>query len=290
MLGSSLDAGIVFALASTSTALGTLLPILKDLGLLDEPVGKAVMVHGAWGELLPIVAMSVLLSARAPGDSALVLLLFVVVALSMVLLPARFFQEIPFLTRAFGAASNSTMQTTMRATVWVLISLMLVSSILDLDVALGAFVAGMLLDRGFKRVEHTDTDEVMHKIEVVGFSLLVPVFFVTSGMDIDPAAVVRRWQLLLAFVVGVALCRGLPLLLHEMCGATGSGLDSRRERIAMALFSAAGLPIIVAVTRLGVGSKLISSDLASVMVTAGIVTVLLFPLLGSLVLRRHQPS
>ena len=52
------------AIALTSTSLGTLLPILKDSGLLGTRFGAAVLNHGAFGELGPIVAMA---CCWAPG-------------------------------------------------------------------------------------------------------------------------------------------------------------------------------------------------------------------------------
>ena len=64
-VGGEWRVAVVFAIAATSTALGTLLPILKDAGAMGTPLGRATMVHGAYGELLPIVAMSLLLTTRA---------------------------------------------------------------------------------------------------------------------------------------------------------------------------------------------------------------------------------
>ena len=49
----------------TSTALGTLLPILRDTGLLERPMGSLVMANGAVGEFGPIVAMSLLVTTGA---------------------------------------------------------------------------------------------------------------------------------------------------------------------------------------------------------------------------------
>ncbi len=49
---------IAVAIALTSTALGTLLPILKDRGLVETPVGRAVLNHGAIGEIGPVIAMA----------------------------------------------------------------------------------------------------------------------------------------------------------------------------------------------------------------------------------------
>ena len=280
---------IVLALASTSTALGTLLPILKDSGVMDTPLGRSVMVHGAFGELLPILAMSLLLTTRSSWQAALVLLLFVVAAVAAVAIPARFFRRVPLLGRAFVQASDTTMQTTMRITVLVLVTLMMLTAALELDVALGAFAAGLLVSAAMRAMDAEHAEQIMHKLEVVGFSLLIPVFFVTSGMNIDVAAVVAQWPLLLGFTAMILLVRGVPVFLREQWGTTHSGLSTTAERQALGLYAATGLPIIVAVTHIAASSGLITDTMASVMVTAGAVTVTVFPFLAARLTRRaHQ--
>ncbi len=278
---------IVLAIASTSTALGTLLPIVKDSGALGTPLGRATMVHGAYGELLPIVAMSLLLSSRGTWQAAAVLILFAAVAVLVVVVPGRFFSRVPLLRRAFAGASNTTMQTTLRATVLLLVTLMLLTAVLELDVALGAFTAGLLLNTALNATAPEHAAEIMHKVEIVGFSLLIPVFFVTSGMSIDFLAVASRWPLLLGFVAVILLVRGLPVFLRERWTTTHSGLTATGDHAALGLYAATGLPIIVAVTQVAVSSEIIDDTVASVMVTAGALTVLLFPYTASRIARKE---
>jgi Kef-type K+ transport system membrane component KefB len=268
-------------IASTSTALGTLLPILKDSGALGTPLGRATMVHGAYGELLPIVAMSLLLSTRGTWQAAAVLVLFSAAAVAVVAVPRRFFSRLPLLRRAFADASNTTMQTTLRVTVLVLVTLMLLTAVLELDVALGAFAAGLLLNAALKATAPEHAAEITHKVEIVGFSLLIPVFFVTSGMSIDLSAVVARWPLLLGFVAVILLVRGLPVFLRERWTTTHSGLTAAGDQAALGLYAATGLPIIVAVTQVAVSSGVIDGTIASVMVSAGAITVLVFPFVAA---------
>lgn len=61
------DGVMVVGIALSSTALGTLMPILRDAGELPTPFGKAVIAIGAVGEFLPLVAISVFLSTRTRG-------------------------------------------------------------------------------------------------------------------------------------------------------------------------------------------------------------------------------
>ena len=274
---------VAFGIAATSTALGTLLPVLKDSGVIDTPLGKAVMVHGAYGELLPIIAMSLLLSTRGTGISAGLLIAFAVIAVVSIALPGRFFQRATWLARMVSRASDSTMQPIMRMVVLLLVTLMLVTAVFDLDVALGAFAAGILANTVLKSLDIDHSGEIMHKVEVVGFSFLIPVFFVTSGMNIDLASVLSQWRTVLYFVGMITLLRGLPIILRELLTPTDSGLTSWRDKVALGFYSAVGLPIIVAVTQIAVSSGIIEPTTASVMVTGGALTVLIFPVIGRIV-------
>ena len=68
---------VAIAIALTTTALGTLMPILKERGLMGTQVGESVLAYGTWGELGPVLAMALLLSTRAEWKTVLILLAFV---------------------------------------------------------------------------------------------------------------------------------------------------------------------------------------------------------------------
>ncbi len=279
---------IVLAIASTSTALGTLLPILKDSGEMNTPLGRATMTHGAYGELLPIVAMSLLLSAFATWQASLILIVFAIIAVLIVGIPIRFIRRVPLLGKAVVSVSNTTMQTTLRMTVFALVTLMLLTAIFELDIALGAFSAGLLLNVVFKTFSPEQGEEVAHKVEILGFSFLIPIFFVTSGMGINLSQVFGEWQLLLGFIALIAIVRGLVVFLRERWSNTYSGIESSREQIALGLYSATGLPIIVAVTQIAASSEIIDQGTAATMVTSGALTVLIFPLIANFILKKNN--
>ena len=71
---------VVVALCLTTTALGTLLPILRDAGVLQTSFGPSILSVGAIGEFGPIVAVAVVLTNRDPRLTFLLLVLFVAVA------------------------------------------------------------------------------------------------------------------------------------------------------------------------------------------------------------------
>lgn len=270
-----LNTYIAVGVALSSTALGTLLPMLKSHGAAGTPVGNAVLVHGAVGELLPIFAISLLLSSRSPGMAIVVLLAFMVVAVVTALIPHRLFAHVPGLRQIMAAEANTTGQTVLRLAMFLLATLIMCTALFDLDAVLGAFAAGLILRT---LTPPAALHMITHRLEVVGFTFMIPLFFVVSGMGIDVSAVVANPLGLFAVVVGILLCRGVPVLLAEHFFDTRSGLTTRAQKVQLALYSAAGLPIIVAVTEVATSSGLLEESTASLLVAGGALTVLLFPL------------
>ncbi|MFP5162932.1 cation:proton antiporter [Staphylococcus equorum] len=279
---------VVVAIATTSTALGTLLPILKDSGMMNLDLGKATITHGAYGELLPIVAMSLLLSTFATWQASIILIVFSIISFMIVMIPIRFIRKTPLLGKAILTASNTTMQTTLRITVFILVTLMLLTAVLKLDIALGAFLAGILLNVILKSFSPKQGEEIAHKVEIVGFSFLIPIFFITSGMSINLLNVLENWQLVLYILAFIAIIRGFVVYLRERFTNTFSNLSNSKEKIALGLYSATGLPIIVAVTEIAESSDIIKPDTSAVMITGGALTVLLFPLIANLILKQKN--
>ena len=276
-----LDAEIAVAIALTSTALGTLLPILKDHRLLKSPIGVRVLRHGAYGELGPVVAIAVLLGTRGPFASVVVLAAFLLLALGLALLSRRLRPETSALRRRIDAGAETTGQTPLRLVVLLLASLIAVADVFELDIVMAAFAAGFIL-----RMAIPDGDHLLEsKIEGMAFGMLVPLFFVTSGMGVDPEAIASRPG---AFVIVVALIlavRGFPVFLVTRFHRPTLGT---RDSAVVGFYAATGLPIIVAVTAVAVKAGEMSEDNASLLIGAGAATVLLYPLAAVLVLGRTQ--
>lgn len=271
----AISAEIAVAIALTSTALGTLLPILKDGGLQNTALGRTVMNHGAIGELGPVVAMAVLLGSRGDIQSMVVLALFVVVAVVVGLVPLRIVREGSRLLEVVQRGSDTTAQTTVRLTMLLLITLTAIATAFGLDVILGAFAAGFIL----RRVMPEGDEQLETKLGGLAFGFLIPIFFVTSGMSIDIGAVLSAPGALVAFLVLLLLVRGVPVFVATRLDRVDN--FSTREQIRVALYATTGLPLIVAVTGVAVEAGEMSSANASILVAAGAITVLALPMLAT---------
>lgn len=275
----TIPAAIVVALALTSTALGTLTPMLKQDKVLGTRVGDSVMIHGAIGEIAPITAMALLLGTHGTWTTLLVMVAFIAVAFLVAIAPSAIAHAIPGIGRAFVSGAGSTNQTILRLIVLILATLMAIAAVFELDIVLGAFAAGIILNRIIPDEFH---ERLEHRLDVVFYSMLIPLFFVVSGMSINWDTIVNNPVKVLGIPALILFTRGLPVFLRENVDNTGSDIKSFRERLQVGFYSATGLPIIVAVTSLAVDSGLMKQETASIFVSGGALTVAIFPIMASI--------
>lgn len=269
------EGALVIGVALCSTALGTLLPILRDAGELKTPFGRAVTALGAVGEFGPLVAISIFLGSREPGASTIVLGVFAAVAATAIILAMR----MPHggLHAFVRSSLHTSGQFAVRVIVFIIGALVVLSLTLQLDMLLGAFAAGVVWQLLMRNAPEADREQVESKVEGLAFGFLVPIFFVYTGVTFDLAGLVsdpRTLLLLPVFLVLLLVVRGLPSTLAAPPRSTG------RDRMSLGLLGATGLPIIVAVTAIGAEEGLIGSGIAAALVGAGMLSVLIFPLVG----------
>ncbi|KHL08266.1 Kef-type K+ transport system membrane component KefB [Mumia flava] len=278
---------VAVAIALTSTALGTLIPILKDSNLMETAVGRTVLNHGAYGEVGPVIAMAVLLSATGPVGSIVALSIFLAIAVAAALLPARARDRASRVVDIVRAGSETTAQTTVRFTVLLLFTLGTLAAAFHLDSILGAFAAGFVL----RQIFPSGDERLETKLEGLAFGLLIPLFFITSGMDIDMDEVVSAPGVLVVFVLGILLVRGVPVLIDAWTDRdpeTGLRRFTPSQSLQVGLYGATGLPVIVAVTTVAVESDAMSKTAASILVTGGALTVAVLPFLAGVLGERER--
>jgi Kef-type K+ transport system membrane component KefB len=274
--GLALDTLIV-GLSLTTTALGTLLPVLGDAGVLKTQFGPYILGIGSVGEFGPIVVVAILLTHKDPVVSSVLLVCFVAIATTTALLATRVHP--PKLVSLLRRHLDSSAQLPVRVAVLLVLLLVYLASELGLDVLLGAFAAGIVV-RLFTAGE--DSKVIESKLTAIGFGFLIPIFFIVSGTRFDLHIFLARPSTLLRLLLFLGLMlvvRGGPaLLLYRRV------LPSVR-RLPLALFSATGLPLIVVITAIGTAEGRIRPENAAALVGAGMVSVLLFPAMGLRMLR-----
>ena len=262
--------------AMATTAIGTLIPILRDSGELKTRFGTYLLAAGGIGEFGPILLITLVLSTKQPLHEAAILVVFVALALALALGSMRLaWRGWPALERTFETSS----QLAVRLAVVLVFGLVLLAGELGLDVLLGGFVAGMIVRLALKGRELAVFES---KLTAVGFGFFIPFFFVTSGIDFDLRALGSATALLkLALFLGLFLVvRGTPALLFYR------SVLRARQRAALAFFSATELPLVVAITTLATEGGHMKSSTAAGLVGAAMLSTLIFPFVGLALQRR----
>lgn len=264
---------LTLAITFTTTAIGTLIPILKERKLNDTPVGNAVLSYGTWGELCPVIAMALLLSSRAEWKTVVILLAFAAICVIAAVVPVHAKKAGHAIYRLV-ATSRNTSQNMVRLTILLLIGLVTLSEVFDLDVVLGSFAAGFVL-----RYIIPEGDESLElRIDAISYGFFIPIFFVVSGTKINLYAIGAQPKLLAEFIAILLLVRAIPVLISL---SREKDRLSIHHRISVALYCTTALPVIVAVTTLAVNSGSMEQETAGILIAAGAITVLLMPLLAS---------
>ncbi|MEV8281501.1 cation:proton antiporter [Rhodoglobus sp. NPDC076798] len=266
---------VVIGIALCSTALGAIMPILRDAGELPTRFGGSAVALGAVGEFGPLIAISIFLGASSLGVSTIVLGVFILIAVTLLFLAARI--EHRSLHRLVTTTLHTSGQFAIRLVIFIVAALVVLSIVLDLDMLLGAFVAGLLWQVMMRQAPERDRAMVDSKLDAIAFGFLVPIFYINTGVSFELGALTSDWTiaaLVPVFLVLLLLVRGIPSMFAAPKGA------SKRERIALGLLGATGLPIIVAVTAIGVDNGYISSGIAAALVGAGLLSVLIYPVIA----------
>jgi Kef-type K+ transport system membrane component KefB len=279
--GALAAAGIVLSFlytgsAMATTAIGTLIPILRDNGELKTRFGTYLLAAGGIGEFGPILLVTLVLSTTNPLHEAAILVAFVFLALAMALISVRFaWRGWPALERTFEASS----QLAVRITVVLVFGLVLLANQLGLDVLLGGFVAGMIVRLALKGHELQVFES---KLTAVGFGFFVPFFFITSGIEFDLAALgsVTALLKLAMFFALFLIVRGTPAMVLYR------SVLKPRQRAALAFYSATELPLVVAITTIATETGHMKTSTAAGLVGAAMLSTLVFPFVGRAFLER----
>jgi Kef-type K+ transport system membrane component KefB len=264
------------SIALTTTALGTLLPILRDNDLLSGAFGKYVVAAGATGEFLPIVAVAIFLGTSSKLAALLSLALVGVLAAVFTLAPRAI--RSGRAKRILLAGEHATSQTTLRWTVVLLLALLAFAARFGLDIVLGAFVAGLVL----RQWSPTHAHSLEEKLDAVGYGFFIPIFFVSSGMALDVDSIVEAPLRLLVFFLLLLAIRGLPALLVYRRALPSS------QRLQMVFITATTLPMLVALAHIGLANGTMLPENAAALVGAGVLSVLVFPAVAVAVSSRSR--
>src|SRR6266545_2396311 len=273
---------LLLAIILSATGLGVILPILKDAGATATPFGQVVVAGASIAEVGPIVLLSLFFSGESGGiGSKLVLLVGFAVFVAAVGATILGLQRSMRVSDALLRLQDTTAEIRVRGAFLLLALFVVLASQFGLEAILGAFLAGATL-------KLVDRDEAMthaffhRKLEAAGFGVFIPFFFVSPGINLDVGALFGSASALAhvpIFLAALLLVRGVPAVLYRPLAERGSQL------VAGGLLQATSLSIPIVAGQIGVDLGLIRPTNYVALVAAGLISVIVFPLVSLTLLR-----
>lgn len=288
MAGLALDAvgvarePLLIAVILASTSLGVIVPVLADAGEARTPFGQLVIAAASIADFASVLLLSLLFSGEATGTATKLILLgaFVATLVAVAVGLARA-ERSSRISAVLLRLQDTSAQIRVRGAFVLLIGMVALAEQLGLELILGAFAAGAIVNL-LDRDDAMTHPEFRTKLAAVGFGVFIPVFFVTSGVRFDGAALfadVGAIAAVPAFLAALVLARGVPAILYRR--------ELGRDRmLAAGLLQATSLPFIVAATMIGQDLGLLDAATSAGFIAAGLLSVLIFPLAAVTLLRK----
>jgi Kef-type K+ transport system membrane component KefB len=264
---------LLLAIILMSTSAGLLLPLLKDAGEESTGFGQLVMTAAALAEIVPIMLLSLFFSATSatPGAQAVSLAIFaVLLVLSGTAL--NWVRRLEPAGRLLNRLSDSSAQLRVRASLTLALAFGVLAYRFGFASILGAFAAGLLV-RIVDLARHSPHPQFRVKLEGIGFGFLVPIFFISTGVEFPLKALLTNPAALAAvplFLAALLLVRGLPALLYVR-------FAGRRRAAAAGLLQATTLTFVIVAAQAGLAAEKITPTAAASLLAAGLLSAAVFP-------------
>ena len=278
--GGLVETPLLVAIILCATSLGVIVPVLKDSGEISTPFGQLIVAAASIADFGAIILLTLFFSGEGGVGSTLLLLGALLVLAAVVYVTVRGAEASMRIKGDLLRLQDTTAQIRVRAALVLFVGFAAVAEELGFEVILGTFIAGAIISL-------LDRDEVMthpdfrRKLEAIGFGFFIPVFFVTSGVRFDLDALVAEASnvaMVPIFLAALLVVRGVPALLYRRV------LDARRTAVAGVLQSTS-LPFIVAASAIGLELGLLDAAESAALIGAGLMSVLVFPVVGLGLLR-----
>ena len=263
----SLNAIVIISMPLIS--IGLLATLSKVYGK-EESWIRLAFIAGVLGEILSIAALTVFDAATTTGfNLELVIkigyLLFFIVIIyilyKMLNLLFWWFPELKGILVPKVDTSSQDVRLSM-ALFFILIAVMLV---LELELALGAFIAGIAISAFFHHEKALES-----KMSSLGFGFLVPLFFIHVGASFDLNALSLE-----GVVSGALLITVLMIASRLLAAIVLKGISSTRDALLIALSLSMPLTLLVAVATIGYETKLLEKLTYYQLILASIFEILI---------------
>ena len=269
-IGATTDPWMMGLILST-TALGVVVPILKEAGLSQSLFGQTVLLATVIADFVTMFLISLLVAVISRGLTAEILLVFILfVAFFFAARFGSFLSRIEPLQRLIEELSHATAQIKVRAAFSTLLIFVVLAESLGIEIIVGAFLAGAIV----ALLRTPDDSELSSQLEAIGFGFFIPIFFIMVGVDFNLPALLSSTAALLSvplLLIAAVAVKIIPAVVFRLN-------HTWREALAAGILLCPRLSLIIAAAAIGEKLGIIDESVNAGIVLVAIVTVTASPL------------
>ncbi|MQS76359.1 cation:proton antiporter [Companilactobacillus halodurans] len=265
---------ILSVILISTIALGVLISFLKEAGLLDSEYGQTILLTSAFGEFIPLVALTVY-SAVQQKNYLSVFGLPVIFIIAIFLL-RRFNRIYDF----FEDIDKTTTQLDIRLAFFLIFTLVTFAEQIGAENILGAFLAGVvmkLLQPG---------EETEERLSSMGYGFFIPVFFITTGVNLNLRTLLTNKMALIlipVFLVAFIISKGIIFFVFRK-------RFGKRLSLAAAVLTSTTITMVLPILEVGRNLKLISTAQSGSITLAAIITCIIGPMVFNKIIKNKSIS
>jgi Kef-type K+ transport system membrane component KefB len=269
-IGATNDSWMMGLILST-TALGVVVPILKEAGLSQTLFGQSILLATVIADFTTMFLISVMVAVISRGLTAEILLVFLLfVAFFFAARFGSFLSRIESLQKVIAELSHATAQIKIRAAFSTLLIFVVLAETLGIEIIVGAFLAGAIV----ALLRTPEDRELSNQLEAIGFGFFIPIFFIMVGVDFDLPALLSSTGALLSvplLLTAAVAVKVIPAFVFRLN-------HTWREALAAGILLCPRLSLIIAAAAIGEKLGIIDASVNAGIVLVAIVTVTASPL------------
>lgn len=265
---------ILAVILFSTIALGVIISLLKEVGLLDTKYGQTILLTSAFGEFIPLVGLTIY-SAVKQQHYISVLGLPVIFIIAIVLLH-RFNRVYVF----FEKIDKSTTQLDIRLAFFLIFVLVTFAEQIGAESILGAFLAGAVM----KLLKPKPDTEA--KLSSMGYGFFIPVFFITTGVNLNLRTLFTNKEALMLiplFLIAFLLSKAIVFFVFRR-------QFGNRYSVAAAIVTSTTITLVLPILQVGRNLKLITTAQSGAITLAAIITCLICPILFNKILSKQKEA
>ncbi|MCH4008588.1 cation:proton antiporter [Companilactobacillus sp.] len=255
-------------------AMGVLISLLKETGLLDKEYGQTILLTAVLGEFIPLLALTIYSAVKQRNYvSAFGLPVIFLIAIFLL---HRFKPVYKF----FDQINKSTTQLDIRLAFFLIFALVTFAEQIGAESILGAFLAGAVM----KLLQ--PNEDTQSKLSSMGYGFFIPIFFIVTGVNLNLRTLFSNQQALLLipiFLIAFIVSKAIVYFVFKP-------RFGHRLAMAASVLTATTITLVLPILEVGKSLKLISATQAGAITLAAIITCLVCPTLFNKIIDSKKAS